>query len=167
MKLSNHQLSTLKSILSNTPLATKEELQLLKTRAPGVFHSDTYGRGGYGIKYYTLKYKPLNDFLYKITKWEPKYLTTLHQIKYNVGSRVAEHVDYSDLTCVIMLNNNSEGGDFIFNKEKIEFKETGEYVLYNGGETLHEVTEIHSGNRDVLVIWYRKNIEEPKTPGLI
>ena len=167
MKLSTNQLNTLKSILSETPIANKDELQLLKSRAPGVFHSNTYGRGSYDIKYYTLKFKPLNDFLYKITNWEPKYLTTLHEIKSTVGSRVAEHVDYSDLTCVIMLDNNSEGGDFIYNKEKIEFKETGEYILYNGGETLHEVTEIHSGNRNVLVIWYRKNIEEPKPHGLI
>ena len=49
--------------------------------------------------------------------------------------------------------------NFLFNKEKINFKETGEYLLYNGGETLHEVTEIISGNRDVLVVWYRKDIK--------
>ena len=62
-----------------------------------------------------------------------------------------------------MLENNSEGGDFLFNKEKIQFKETGEYLLYNGGETLHEVTEIISGNRDVLVIWYRDNTNNTKS----
>ena len=62
-----------------------------------------------------------------------------------------------------MLDNNSAGGDFLFNKEKIQFKEAGEYLLYNGGETLHEVTEIISGNRDVLVIWYRKDIDNTKS----
>lgn len=163
MKLTNKQLSELISILDNTPFANDDELQLLKKRAPGVYHSDTFGKGEYGVTYYTLKHKQLNDFLYKITNYDAKYLTTLHRIRYIKGSKVSEHVDYSDLTCVIMLDNSSEGGDFILNRQKIEFKEAGEYLLYNGGETLHEVTEIISGNRDVLVIWYRNNIETNKS----
>jgi len=163
MKLTNEELVELKNILSSTPSATDTELQLLKKRAPGVYHSDTFGKGEYGIEYYTLKHKPLNNFLFKITNYDSDYLTTLHKIHYIKGSKVTEHVDYSDLTCVIMLENNSEGGDFLFNKEKIQFKETGEYLLYNGGETLHEVTEIISGNRDVLVIWYRNNTSNTKS----
>lgn len=163
MKISNEKLLELLSILDTTPMATDIELQLLKKRAPGVYHSDTFGKGEYDVTYYTLKHKPLNDFLYKITNYDAKYLTTLHRIHYVKGSKVSEHVDYSDLTCVIMLDNSSEGGDFLFNKQKIEFKEAGEYLLYNGGETLHEVTEIISGNRDVLVIWYRDNIKTNKS----
>ena len=163
MKISNEKLLELLSILDTTPMATDIELQLLKKRAPGVYHSDTFGKGEYGVTYYTLKHKPLNDFLFKITNYDSDYLTTLHRIHYVKGSKVTEHVDYSDLTCVIMLENNSDGGDFLFNKEKIKFKEAGEYLLYNGGETLHEVTEIISGNRDVLVIWYRKDIDNTKS----
>ena len=157
MKLTNEKLIELKNILRDTPLTNYKESQLLKARAPGVYDSKRY----YEMEstHHTLSHKPLNDFLYEITKCEREYLTSIHTIKYKQGNKVKEHLDYSDLTCVIMLENNSEGGDFLFNKEKIQFKETGEYLLYNGGETLHEVTEIISGNRDVLVIWYRKDIK--------
>lgn len=161
MKLTNEKLVELKNILRDTPLVNYTESELLKSRAPGVYNSKQY----YEMEstHHTLSHKPLNDFLYEITKWESEYLTSIHTIKYKRGDKVKEHLDYSDLTCVIMLENNSEGGDFLFNKEKIQFKEMGEYLLYNGGETLHEVTEIISGTRDVLVIWYRNDISNTKS----
>ncbi len=161
MKLTNEKLVELKNILSDTPLANYTESELLKARAPGVHDSKRYYE--MESRHHTLSHEPLNKFLYEITKWESKYLTSIHTIKYKQGNKVKEHLDYSDLTCVIMLENNSIGGDFLFNKEKIQFKEAGEYLLYNGGETLHEVTELISGNRDVLVIWYRNDISNTKS----
>ena len=157
MKLTNEKLIELKNILRDTPLTNYKESQLLKARAPGAYDSKRYYE--MNSTNYTLSHNSLNEFLYEITNWDSKYLTSIHAINYKQGDKVKEHLDYSDLTCVIMLDNNSEGGDFLFNKEKINFKETGEYLLYNGGETLHEVTEIISGNRDVLVVWYRKDIK--------
>jgi len=161
MKITKEKLLELKSILGSTPLMGNSELKLLKLRAPGIYYSNrAYNMDT--IKY-TLNHTPLNNFISEITNWDSTYLTSIHKIEYTKGSKVREHVDDSDLTCVIMLENNSEGGDFLFNKKKIEFKEEGEYLLYNGGKTYHEVTELISGNRNVLVIWYRMDTTNTKS----
>lgn len=163
MKLPNKQLIELKNILKDTPFANPAELQLLKMNAPGVYYSKTaFDENAFEVSKYTLKYKKLNDFLFNITNWDEKHMSSIHHIHYTKGSKAREHVDYSDLTCVIMLENDSEGGQFLFNKELMEFKNPGEYLIYKGS-TLHEVKELISGYRDVLVVWYRKDVYNTKS----
>lgn len=163
MKLTEYELKELMGILKNTPLANEKELEVLKSNAPGIYYSKREtDKNRVDMFRYTLKYEPLNDFLFKLTNWNSNLITSIHYVHYTPGSRAREHVDYSDLTCIIMLKNDSNGGDFILNRQKINFKFPGEYLIYNGN-TLHEVTELSSGIRDVLVIWYRKIIGEPKS----
>ena len=126
MKLTNEKLVELKNILRDTPLTNYKESELLKARAPGVYDSKRYYE--MSSTNYTLSHNSLNEFLYEITNWDSKYLTSIHTINYKQGDKVKEHLDYSDLTCVIMLHNNSEGGNFLFNKEKINYHLLSYYV---------------------------------------
>ena len=159
MNISDKQLLKLKKLLSETPLANLDELEQIRLHAPGVFHSEkAYDENAFFVTRYSLHYKPINDFLAKLTNWDAKHMTTLHHIHYIEGSKAREHVDASDLTCVIMMDNQSEGGEFLFNKKPMRFQDPGEYMIYKGS-SLHEVKPLTSGIRDVLVVWYRKNVD--------
>jgi hypothetical protein len=38
----------------------------------------------------------------------------------------------------------------------VELNVSGDYISFNGGKDEHEVKEITSGERDVLIIWFSK-----------
>ena len=64
---------------------------------------------------------------------------------------------YYDITTITYLNENYEGGRTIV--EDIEIKpETGKYIEFNSNRK-HMVTELTSGERFVLLCWYKN---EPK-----
>lgn len=161
MKLNKQQLSELTSILESTPTANEKEMEALRVNAPAVYNIKKWFSLN-NTTFYSLKHKPLNNFVRSLTNYDEETLTSIHKIQYGKGSKVTEHTDFSDLTCVIILANNSEGGDFIMNGKKVKFKEEGEYIVYNGKKTLHEVTEITNGDRVVLVFFYRDNKSNKK-----
>lgn len=156
MKLSKQQLAELISIIESTPTANEKEMEELRVNAPGVYNNKKWLSAN-SITFYSLKHKPLNNFVRRLTNYDEETLTSIHKIHYGKGSKITEHTDFSDLTCVIILANNSEGGDFIMNGKKVKFKEEGEYMVYNGKKTLHEVTEITNGDRVVLAFFHRDN----------
>ncbi len=73
-----------------------------------------------------------------------------------VGESHGWHDDtiYYDITTITYLNEGYEGGRTIV--EDIEIKpETGKYVEFNSNKK-HMVTELISGQRFVLLCWYKK-----------
>lgn len=155
-QLTPESLNTLKYILQTTPECTVLERQKLRSKAPGVADSSYFVKGKHKVINYTLKDIKLNKYLTELTGEPSEDLITIHKATYFKGPGNKEHVDFSDCTLVIMLDHNCIGGDFIFNKNLIEFRNTGQYLIYNGGKELHSVTEITQGSREVLVVWYRK-----------
>jgi len=81
-------------------------------------------------------------------------------LKYVKGDFITEHTDENScisedtLSGNYLLNDEFEGGDFIFDGEKLE-KEVGELTVY-GRDILHEVTTVTSGIRYSIHIFIDK-----------
>jgi hypothetical protein len=83
-------------------------------------------------------------------------INNLEIVFWPVGESHDWHDDtiYYDITTITYLNEDYEGGRTIV--EDVEIKpETGKYVEFNSNKK-HMVTELISGERFVLLCWYKK-----------
>jgi len=92
-----------------------------------------------------------------IKKYEIKdiKINCIQIIFWPIGESHGWHDDtiYYDITTITYLNEGYEGGRTIV--ENVEIKpETGKYVEFNSNRK-HMVTELISGERFVLLCWYR------------
>lgn len=46
--------------------------------------------------------------------------------------------------------------------QKIELNNSGDYVIFNGQKTYHEVTKVEKGIRKVLIVWLIKKDNNQK-----
>lgn len=161
MKLTNEQLETIESLMKTSTLIREDERFKLKYYAPGVYDVRNHERGKVEIVNFSLDNPPLVNYLSDLVGEDPKNITTLHTIKYGLGSGLKEHNDKSTATLVITLHSEvEEGGEFWLRGEhRTDFTKRGDYLFYNGGTDLHEVTEIKKGWRMVLVAWWNSRKE--------
>ena len=161
MKLTEEQLSHIEFLLENSFLLKSKERVKLKYTAPGVYDVRNHERGKVEIVNYSLENTEIIEYLSNLVGENPSKMTTLHTIKYGLGSGLKEHNDKSTATLVITLHSEvEEGGEFWLRGEhRTDFTERGDYLFYNGGTDLHEVTEIKKGWRMVLVAWWHENKE--------
>lgn len=113
--------------------------------------------------------KELVEFINSITGHETKNVNSFFHITYNVGDKLPRHRDRSNhdihenpehsISYSFLLNMCEEGGEFLLDDENIEFNKPGQYVWFDGQDIFHEIKEVKKGKREVLVIWYRPNIE--------
>ena len=83
-------------------------------------------------------------------------------LKYSSGHYFKKHRDREDRTgkrvktLIIQLSEESDysGADLIVN-DKLASKQLGNVIVFDSGN-MHEVTELTSGERSVLVVWLEK-----------
>ena len=105
--------------------------------------------------------KQLMDIVKKYVKYDIKqeYIADVHYVNYGIGQGAHEHTDtHSSIrTCVMILSNGFEGGNFYLDGKHIELK-FGNMIEFDADLT-HSVTPVENGNREVLVIFIKKSIK--------
>jgi hypothetical protein len=95
------------------------------------------------------------DVIKKLERKDTK-INCVQIVFWPVGESHDWHDDtiYYDITTITYLNEDYDGGRTIV--EDVEIKpETGKYVEFNSNKK-HMVTELISGERFVLLCWYKK-----------
>jgi hypothetical protein len=160
MKLSKEILDELIYELEKTPLVNEQEWKK-RIRFNDAFrriikfddYSDTT------TVHYSFRNENLNKILTKISKRDIKDALTLHTVEAQPPQTSIEHTDKASyLTLNILLEDNFEGGYLYINGKKInDYKNRGDYIMYNGCEEPHSVSPIIKGKRKSLIVWYGKN----------
>ena len=76
---------------------------------------------------------------------------------YSAGSFLERHVDRTPYrTLTVSLNNTYSGGEYLLNDQAVDL-DIGEGVLFDGKKVYHQVTEVISGTRMALNIWFKKS----------
>ena len=152
--LDKRELLEIKQLVNSSLTSNKDEL---------VASSHTLG---YTISCILLpidKNKKLASILNSKTNSSINDIISLHYIKYVEGSCMKRHLDThlvkseypkNGITTIFLLEMSDEGGEFLLNDINTNFKTPGTYISFNGNTTLHEVTEIKKGVREVVVLWY-------------
>jgi hypothetical protein len=161
MKLTDSQYNRLTYLLSTAKLVDQVEYEQRKKSVPGVINAHWFAKGEHAAKHYSLQNIELVRFLAELAGDPSGELTTIHQGRYEQGSKNVEHIDHATWTMVIMLDANLiKGGEFYLNGEVVpDFRAKGDYITYNGSVERHRVELIEEGFREVLVVWWLdKNI---------
>lgn len=112
-------------------------------------------------KYYGLHDLNLNSFI--IEKFgKPEYeIDFFYELTYNVNDYTTPHRDAHFIlqTTLVLLSDTFEGGRLIIDGKDTKFTKVGQYINFNGYNQVHEVTQVESGQRRVLVIMFNKKKE--------
>ena len=158
MKLTEEQLTELISYVNDAPLLDSNDVAIQKHEQPALYYSNTFVTSTHDTWHYKRIKNNLTDFIGKLTGRSVDEMTALHKLKYYAGSKNKPHTDLADYTIVIILNSDCIGGQLILNDiPQLDFNQTGDYIMYNGGKERHSVTEITEGTREVLVAWYKNS----------
>ena len=74
---------------------------------------------------------------------------------YKQGQFCKRHIDPTDVTAIILLNNDFSGGEFVLENLKIKL-DVGDILVFDKRKH-HSVMPITSGNRYALSLWFDKN----------
>jgi predicted 2-oxoglutarate/Fe(II)-dependent dioxygenase YbiX len=101
----------------------------------------------------------------------PCELSVLEFVKYEPGGHYVTHIDgqyleddvikigpdHKDLTCILYLNDDYEGGELTFNFfNKTIRPKSGQVITFpSNWRYLHKVSTITSGERYAIVIWFK------------
>ena len=164
MKFSKEEFTFLINELKNTHILTESELGYVKSAHPQLYYTTKNDRN-MGVSLYTdeaylysLNNTILNEFICKKFNEPIENLYMVHRLIYGKGGRALKHKDRftTHKTVSIVLSDNFEGGDMYINDKRVELNSSGDYLCFNGGKDVHEVKEVISGYRDVLIIWFSK-----------
>lgn len=117
-----------------------------------------YGKR-YLINFDQFSDEPLFVDIVKKFKREDIKIKCMQIVFWPVGESHNWHDDtiYYDITTITYLNDSYEGGRTIVENIEIE-PEVGKYIEFNSSK-MHMVTELISGERFVLLCWYKNNTE--------
>ena len=92
---------------------------------------------------------------YEIQKVDPKLYLFHHQLtKWIENSSQSPHIDsWHNYASILYLNDDLEGGETSFGKQKVEPRE-GRLIIFEGGKIKHGVSKIKKGLRYTLPAWY-------------
>lgn len=110
------------------------------------------------MKFYGGHDSKFNSFIVK-KFGKPKYeIDFFYELIYDKGDLSKPHRDkYFVLqTTLILLSNEFVGGRLIIDGVDVNFTEIGQYVNFEGNNQIHEVTQLESGQRRVLVVMFNK-----------
>ena len=82
----------------------------------------------------------------------------MYVTKYTENQYCAPHVDPSEYTAIIQLNNEYSGGEFTLNNTPIEMS-IGDALVFPNANYLHGVKKIKQGTRSSLALWLNYNKE--------
>ena len=156
MKFGTENYLKLKNLLDNAIPSSDKEIHQIKYTVPGLYRNIFSDNSPFKIWTYSLENKELKEFISNLFNQDPTKITSIHRLKYVKGGSAIRHVDRANCTFVLILDADlQEGGEFYLNDiHREDFKETGDYLLYDGGSEYHEVKEIKKGYRDVLVVFW-------------
>jgi hypothetical protein len=165
MKLTEEEFDFLMTELENTPLMVEDDMSYIKSAHPLLYNaSKNFETAANPIftetcLIYNLKNNELNKFLCNKFEEPIENLYEMHRLTYGHGGYSKRHRDQytTHKTISIILSDNFTGGDMYLNDELIPLNKCGEYVKFNGGKDFHEVKEVTSGIREVLIVWFSKN----------
>jgi len=159
-KLDDKKFGHLKNIVRYAKEAEPTHRQFLAYNTNGILRYDYKGIGPATLIPLSIKLnQPLTDFFQEEFNIKPDEIVSIHVNEYKESARCLPHKDSnSEDTVLVLLDSCDEGGDLILENEVLKFRTPGQYVSYNGGKVLHEVSEVEKGFRKTLVIWLR-----PKT----
>jgi predicted 2-oxoglutarate/Fe(II)-dependent dioxygenase YbiX len=119
------------------------------------------------VEYVIDKCKVYLEQTYKL----PCELSVVEFIKYEAGGHYATHIDgqyldndvikigpdHKDLSCILYLNDDYEGGELTFNFfNKTIRPKSGQVITFpSNWRYLHKVSTITSGERYAIVIWFK------------
>ena len=158
--LTNKEFEYLKSLLSQNKGMSHIEYQNLKSRHPYAVEREDNQLIHSKMKHYGLDNdlsKFINDKFGK-----PEYeIDFLYELTYNENDYTIIHKDaYFVLqTTLILLSDSFEGGKLMIDEKDVNFNKIGQYINFNGHDQTHEVTQVESGQRRVLVIMFNKKKE--------
>lgn len=96
-----------------------------------------------------------NNLLKLLEKFLPNDLSyvsdRMYVTKYDTEQKCTPHIDPADITAIILLNNNFDGGELIINKKKVPL-EMGDAIIFSD-KLVHSVNKITNGTRYALSIW--------------
>lgn len=101
----------------------------------------------------------LNQFLLEKFGRSEFVIDFFYELIYSEGDYTNPHYDKKVVaqTTLVMLEDNFTGGELVIDGKKVDFHTTGQYVNFQGNEQKHEVKEVISGQRRVLVVMFNKN----------
>lgn len=162
MKFSSDELEFIKNEIEKTPVLNGESLRYVKSAHPQLYYT-TIGKSDDSVSLITeksiilsLENQNLNNFICEKFSEPIDNLYMMHRLFYGVGGHAKRHKDRftTHKTVSIILNDSFSGGDMYINNELVSMNKAGEYISFNGGNDEHEVKEIISGKRDVLIVWF-------------
>ena len=161
--LTDEQLTKLKTLVSES---------LENPKNPKLGRVDEYSASSTFFR--TQNNKELVEFVNSITGHKTKNINSFFHITYNVGDKLPRHRDRSNhdikenpehsISYSFLLDMCEDGGEFLLDDMDINFTKPGQYVWFDGHDIFHEIKEVKKGKREVLIIWYRPNVE---TKGLL
>lgn len=156
---------TLKT-LSETQLINIQTLvgnALSNPNNPKLGRTDSYLADSTFFK--TKNNRELVDYINKLTGYKVEDISSFFHVRYTVGDKLPRHRDRSNHDILsnpvhstsysFLLSMCDEGGEFLLNDTEIDFRTPGQYISFDGQDIFHEIKEVKTGIRDVLVIWYR------------
>ena len=150
--LSEKELNIILEQLDTTKLLTGEELNPFKKAHPYILNGGDLKPNTFTI--YNTKNKSLNNWL--INKFSKNELVeSIYTMKYGINSYSGKHRDYLRKVCIILINDDFDGGRFLIEDIDINLSNLGDYVILDGQKYEHEVTKITRGLRKVLVIFFK------------
>jgi len=168
MKLNHEEFDSIISELDKTPLMNHEEIRYMKSAHPQLYstysNDEVEGRALFteSGKMYSLRNPELNRKLCDAFDPGNDNVYSIHRLVYGPGGLAKRHKDRFTTykTVSLLLSGDFSGGEMYINDKKVEMSESSEYVIFDGGRDFHEVKEVISGKREVLIVWFSK-----KTPG--
>lgn len=162
MKLSFDEFAFLKDELEKTRIMNEADLKYIKSAHEYMYltvHNIFYHNRVLHTQncwFYTLENDKLNKFLCDKFNEPIHNLYTIHRLIYGVGGKCQRHTDRftTHKTVSVLLSDDFTGGDMYINDKRVNLNNKGEYIIFNGGKDFHNVDEIKSGYRDVLIIWF-------------
>jgi len=156
--LTNIELDYLNTSLSQNRGMSADEYRNLKLKHPYAVERDDNALILSSMKHYGNHDVNLNTFINK-KFGNPNYeIDFFYELTYNVGDYTTPHRDAHFVlqTTLILLSDSFEGGRLLLDGKDVNLNVKGQYINFNGHNQIHEVTEIKSGQRKVLVIMFNK-----------
>lgn len=129
----------------------------------GKTHQNNYSDGSSTYTYLPInKNDELINFITNRIGCSFNEITSIHIGRYDVGDFLEKHIDEDvydiksqtgSVTAIFMLKPSIKGGLLLLNDLDVELNKPGEYVIFDGQEVYHEVTEVEDGMREVLIVW--------------
>jgi hypothetical protein len=160
--ITDSELLFLKKYINDVYTLHKNNLIIWKYPA-GKNTKERYSNGSATYVYLPiLKNDELTNFIKEKTECSVSDITSIHIGKYEEGDFLENHIDerlvnsnnkLNAITLIFLINPAEIGGLLFLDGIDIELNNSGDYIIFDGQKTYHEVTKVEKGTREVLIVW--------------